>query len=191
LVLDISTSVVSRAKVEAALKSKELIPKGWALDSEGCFTTDPQKALEASRFLPLGSDPDGAAHKGYGLGLVVDILCGVLSGGHFGQELSGAEGDQPAVAKIGHVLGAIKIGAYGPWVQFRNRIDILLHKLTKPSGSKDTPRVVYPGEPEFEMEHERRATGIPIPPDVSARLQRIASGFELNEAWEHLLEGRK
>lgn len=191
LVLDMSTSVVSRAKVEAARNAEESIPEGWALDARGEPTTDPRKALEALRLLPLGSQQETAAYKGYGLGLVVDILCGVLSGGHFGLELAGAEGNQPAVAKIGHVLAAIKIGAYGPWVQFRNRIDILLHKLTKPADSQDGPRIYYPGEPEFEAEQERRATGIPIPPAIGSRLHGISNSLDLGDAWEHLLEGRK
>ena len=190
-VLDMSTSVVSRSKVAAAQRKKESIPEGWALDSQGRPTTDPRVALEALRFLPLGSRPETAAHKGFGLGLAIDILCGVLSGGNFGQELSGAEGPRPGVAKNGHVLAAIKIGAYGPWVQFRNRIDVLLRKITSSKGSKDSPSVYYPGEPEFEMEQERRATGIPIPPDGSTRLQGLAKGLDLRDAWEHLLEGRK
>jgi LDH2 family malate/lactate/ureidoglycolate dehydrogenase len=53
------------------------------------------------------------------------------------------------------------------------------------------PRIFYPGEPEFDMEQLRRAQGIPLPPDVAGKLQRMARGLELDEAWEHLLESRK
>lgn len=190
-VLDMSTSVASRGRMESAKKRNKSIPEGWALDASGRSTTDPGAALEALRFLPLGSQPETGSYKGYGLGLAVDILCGVLSGGSFGHELSGAEGYQPAVAKIGHFFAAIRIRAFTPYVAFRNRIDVLLHKLTSRRSTEVSPRTYYPGEPEYETEQERRANGIPILPDVSIQLHRLASSLGLQEAWEHLLEGRK
>jgi LDH2 family malate/lactate/ureidoglycolate dehydrogenase len=189
-VLDMSTSVVSKGKLEEAKRDKRSIPEGWALDSENQPTTDPGAALEAQRYLPLGSRPETGSHKGYGLALAIDILSGVLSGGGFGLELAGAEGDKPGVAQIGHFFIALKIRAFGPYVNFRNRIDELLKKLTGKTSSKAN-RIYYPGEPEFEMEQIRRAHGIPIPGDLSVRLEGTANGLDLADVWEHLLESRK
>ncbi len=189
-VLDMSTSVASRGKIEEAHTEKRTIPEGWALDSENRPTTDPATALEALRFLPLGSRPETGSHKGYGLALAIDILCGVLSGSGFGLELAGADGQKPDVARIGHFFFALKIGAFGPYVNFRNRIDELLTKLTRKTSS-DAPQIYYPGEPEYEMEQLRRAHGIPIPGNVSTRLAGMANGLDLADAWEHLLESRK
>jgi LDH2 family malate/lactate/ureidoglycolate dehydrogenase len=189
-VLDISTSVASKGRVEEASENRESIPHGWALDSSGEPTTDPAVALEALRLLPLGSRPETGSHKGFGLGLAVDILCGVLSGGSFGRELTGAEGYRQAAAKLGHFFMALRIRAFGPYVNFRNRIDMMLRKLTSKKNS-DAPRIFYPGEPEFEVEQLRRANGIPLPPDLARKLHGLASGLELEEAWEHLLESRK
>jgi LDH2 family malate/lactate/ureidoglycolate dehydrogenase len=189
-VLDISTSVASKGRIEEAGDNRESIPHGWALDLAGEPTTDPAAALEALRLLPLGSRPETGSHKGYGLGLFIDILCGVLSGGSFGLELTGAEGYRPGVAKLGHFFMAIRIRAFGPYVKFRNRIDVMLRKLTSKKDS-GAARIFYPGEPEFEVEQLRRAHGIPLPPDLAKKLHGLASGLELEEAWEHLLEGRK
>jgi LDH2 family malate/lactate/ureidoglycolate dehydrogenase len=189
-VLDMSTSVTTKAKLEEAEKSKSSIPEGWALDSTNHPTTDPATALEALRLLPLGSQLETGSYKGYGLALAIDILCGVLSGGGFGLELAGAEGGKPGVARIGHFFLALRIRAFGPYVNFRNRIDELLTKLTRKTNS-DAPRIFYPGEPEFEMEQLRRAHGIPIPGDLSTRLEGMANGLDLADAWEHLLESRK
>jgi LDH2 family malate/lactate/ureidoglycolate dehydrogenase len=189
-VLDISTSVASKGRIEEAGKNRESIPDGWALDSSGEPTTDPATALEALRFLPLGSRPETGSHKGFGLGLTIDILCGVLSGGSFGRELTGAEGYNPALAKLGHFFMALRIRAFGPYVNFRNRIDVMLRKLTSKKNS-GAPRIFYPGEPEFEVEQHRRAHGIPLPPYLARKLHGLASGLELEEAWEHLLESRK
>jgi LDH2 family malate/lactate/ureidoglycolate dehydrogenase len=187
-VLDMSTSVASKGRVEELAKSHEPLPEGWALDSSNQITTDPTKALEALRFLPLGSRFETGSHKGYGLGLAVDILCGVLSDGSFGLELSGADGPQPDVAKLGHFFAAIRIRAFGPFVRFRNRIDEMLKKLKSTS---DSENIYYPGEPEYEIEQARRANGIPIPPDVASELEGLSRGLKLRDAWEHLLEGRK
>ncbi|MFQ5790650.1 MAG: Ldh family oxidoreductase [Acidobacteriota bacterium] len=189
-VLDMTTSATSKVRLEEACRNKETIPRGWALDASGQPTTDAETALKALRLLPLGSRPETGAHKGYGLGLAVDILCGVLSGGSFGLELSGAEGFKPAVAKIGHFFLAICADAFGPWVDFRNRINSMLRKIAA-SAAPGGPHVYYPGEPEYEIEQDRRANGIPLPPHVSTRLEGLARSLDIRDAWEHLLEGRK
>lgn len=121
------------------------------------------------------------------MGLAVEILCGILSEGSFGPELSGAEGDHPEVAHIGHFFAAIQIEAFGPWLRFRNRIDEMLKKLKASSGSS----VYYPGEPEYEAEEDRRANGIPIPGPVASRLEGVARGLGLRDAWDQLLATRK
>ena len=188
-VLDGSTSATSRGKIEAAKQKGEAIPKGWALDSSNRPTTDPEAALAALRLLPLGSAAETGAFKGYGLGLAVEVLSGVLSGGSFGDELAGAQGDHPGVAHIGHFFAALRIDAFGPFGRFLDRFDVMLKKLSfSHSGG---PRVHYPGEPEFETEEERRANGIPLPASVTRDLEGLARSLDLKDAWEHVLASRK
>ena len=189
-VLDASTSAVSRGDLERALAARESIPEGLALDASGEPTTDPEKALAALRFLPLGSRPESGAMTGFGLGVAIDVLCGVLSGGAFGLELRDAEERKPGVAHLGHFFLAIRIRSFGPWIAFRNRIAEMLSKLTS-SAHVPEQRVYYPGEPELEIEKMRRADGIPLPPELARRLQRMARSLDLEGAWEHLLESRK
>jgi LDH2 family malate/lactate/ureidoglycolate dehydrogenase len=126
--------------------------------------------------------------KGYGLGVAVDIVSGILAGGSFGDELSGAEGDHPGVAHIGHFFAALRIEAFGSFAHFRDRIDVLLKKISfsDPAGS-----VHYPGELLFETEEERRASGIPIASSVSSKLEGLARSLDLKDAWDHVLASRK
>ncbi len=131
-----------------------------------------------------------ADHRNYGVGLAVDILSGVLPGGAFGDELSGAEGDHPAVARIGHFFAALRIEAFGPFDHFRDRFDLMLKKLSFSSAS-GAPRVHYPGEREYEAEEERRATGIPLSAPVVRELEGLARGLDLRDAWEQVLASRK
>jgi LDH2 family malate/lactate/ureidoglycolate dehydrogenase len=185
-VLDMCTSAASLDKLEEARRLGREIPEGWGLDAAGKPTTDPAVALKALRLVPLGGTAQGGGHKGFGLALAVDVLCGVLSGGAFGQELSGAWGERPAAAKIGHLLAAVRIRAFGPLGRFKKRLDEMLVKLTRFS----EPRLFYPGEPEHEAERERRANGILLPADVALELERLARSLGLEEAWEQLLSGR-
>jgi LDH2 family malate/lactate/ureidoglycolate dehydrogenase len=178
--------VVSGGKIEVAKRQGKRIPEGWALDHSGRPTRDPALALEAGRLLPLGSLPETSSYKGYGLAVAVDILCGVLSGGSFGLELSGAWGDQAGVAHIGHFHAAIKIEAVKPFDRFLDRIDELLSQLTHspPAGA---PRVRYASEPEDEVERDCRIRGISLHPEVVDQLKALAYGRDLGLAWERLV----
>ncbi len=189
-VLDMSTTATSRAELEDALRRKAKLPVGLALDSSGEPTKSPKTALEAMRLLPLGSKAETGSYKGYGLGLAVDVLAGVLSGGSFGRELAGAEGKRQDVAGIGHFFLVIRLRAFSPWVKFRNRLKEMLHHLTT-APAKGAPRIYYPGEAEFAIEQERRATGIPLDKDVASELEGLSRRLDMRVAWDHLVEGKK
>jgi LDH2 family malate/lactate/ureidoglycolate dehydrogenase len=189
-VLDMATTATSRAELEDAVRRKAKIPAGLALDSSGEPVKSPKTALEAMMLLPLGSKPETGSYKGYGLALAVDVLAGVLSGGSFGKELAGAEGKHPGVAGIGHFFLVIRLRAFSPWVKFRNRLKDMLRQLAT-APSKGAPRIYYPGEAEYAIEQERRATGIPLDPGRAAELEGLARRLDMRDAWDHLVEGKK
>lgn len=189
-VLDMATTATSRAELEDALRRGEKLAPGLALDAKGEPTTDPKLALAAMALLPLGSRAETGSHKGYGLALAADILAGVLSGGSFGRELAGAEGTHPDVAGIGHFFVAIRLRAFSPWVNFRNRFKDMMRQLTS-APAQDAPRIYYPGEAEFAIEQERRANGIPLDPDVASELEGLSRRLDVHDLWAHLLEGKK
>jgi LDH2 family malate/lactate/ureidoglycolate dehydrogenase len=189
-VLDMATTATSRAELEDVVRRKVKIPAGLALDSSGEPVKSPKTALEAMMLLPLGSKPETGSYKGYGLALAVDVLAGVLAGGSFGRELAGAEGKHPGVAGIGHFFLVIRLRAFSPWVKFRNRFKDMLRQLAT-APSKGAPRIYYPGEAEFAIEQERRATGIPLDPGRASELEGLARRLDMRDAWEHLVEGKK
>lgn len=80
LILDISTSVVANGKMRVARAAGATVPLGWLQDAAGNPTTDPWSPLAEPRatLLPFGGEQ---AYKGFGLGLLFDILVGGLSGG--------------------------------------------------------------------------------------------------------------
>lgn len=80
LVLDFGTSATAEGKVRVKKIAGQLCPDGWLLDSEGKPTNDPNTlyANPPGTILPMGGSQ---AYKGFGLGLMVEIFAGALSGG--------------------------------------------------------------------------------------------------------------
>ncbi len=71
---DFSTSAVALGRITMANEAGESIPEGWAVDADGNPTTDPAAALE-------GAMLSAGGYKGFGLGLMVEVLASALTGG--------------------------------------------------------------------------------------------------------------
>lgn len=156
--LDMATSTVPFGKIMLAARAGHSIPLGWAADGEGRPTTDPKAAYEARRLLPLGGTYEQGSHKGYGLAMLVDVLCGALAEGiHRGGSVGGS---------VGHFFCAIDVEKLIPLDEFRSNMDQLIRLM------RDTPRVdesepvIYPGWKEHVARVDREANGIPLHPKV-------------------------
>ena len=168
-VLDMATSVVAVGKFENAERAGTPIPQGWALDTEGRPTTDPVVAKSSRRALPLGSEPEMSSYKGYGLAVMVDILCGVLSG----------IGASPMLQNnYGHFFGALRIDAFRPANQFKEMMDEMCAGLRATPVLPGYERVLVPGDLEFRAREERLKSGIPLHPSVVESLLEL--GRELD-----------
>ncbi len=179
IVIDMATCAAAYGKIEMARRRGEPIPEGWAINSEGRDTTNPNDMVEGGALLPLGSDRDHGGHKGYGLAIMVDVLCGVLSGANWGpftppfalrQEIP-----KRSVGKgIGHFFGAMRIDGFIDGDSFRRQIDdyIRVFRSTKPAPGTNGPLI--PGDPEREMEKVRRQKGVPLILPVVDELRDIS-----------------
>jgi L-2-hydroxycarboxylate dehydrogenase (NAD+) len=179
IVIDMATSAAAYGKIEIARRRGEPIPEGWAIDSEGRATSNPNDMVAGGALLPLGSDRERGGHKGYGLAIMVDVLCGVLSGANWGpftppfalrQEIP-----KRSVGKgIGHFFGAMRIDGFIDGDSFKRQIDdyIRVFRATKPAPGTNGPLI--PGDPEREMEQVRRENGVPLILPVIEELRDIA-----------------
>jgi L-lactate dehydrogenase len=77
LVLDMATSQIAMNRVRVLAAAGEPVPAGALVDAQGRPTTD-GRVMEAE---PPGALLPFGGHKGYGLGLVTELLAGLLSGG--------------------------------------------------------------------------------------------------------------
>ena len=177
-ILDMSTSTVSSGKIDIVVRKGQEVPNGWVypsvepfLDSQGVV---PMSVLQ----YPLGGKKITGGYKGYGLGLMVDILSGVLSGANFGSRLSASKKPQTR-ANMGHFLGAMKISGFRRIEEFNKDFDSLVQDIKSSPLEPDTERIFIPGEPEILARKEIQKKGIPILPSVLEKLKQIASELGL------------
>ncbi len=189
-VLDMATSTVPRGKLEVYNRQEKPIPLGWATDETGEPTTDAGQVLQnllaraGGGLLPLGGAGELlSGHKGYGLALLVDVLCGVLPGAGYANNIypKTPEGD-PLPANVGHFFGALQVDAFRPLEAFQATMDDIVRRLKNSPKAEGQERIYIHGEKEFEVEDDRRANGVILHPKVAADLQAIAG--EVDEVYD-------
>ncbi|MGB9722549.1 MAG: Ldh family oxidoreductase [Chloroflexia bacterium] len=181
-VLDMATSTVPRGKLEVYDRLGKPMPIGWATDERGLDTTDAGRVLRNLKnragggLLPLGGAGELlSGHKGYGLALLVDILCGVLPGAGYANTIypRTPEG-RPLPANVGHFFGAWRIDGFRPAEDFRATLDDLIRRLKDSPKAEGQTRIYIHGEKEFEAAERNRREGVPLIPKVYEDLRAIA-----------------
>jgi len=114
IMLDMALSEAAFARIRQAARRGEPIPANWAVAPDGSPTTDPGEAI-AGTILPVG----GA--KGFALSLLVDVMCGVLSSGAWGDQVNTLFGDQ--LNDCSFLFIAIDIGHFRPLAEFNAEAD--------------------------------------------------------------------
>jgi len=165
-VLDMATTTAAAGKLELAARLGKSIPGGWALDENAASTTDPRVAQKARRLLPLGGTRESGSHKGYGLAILVEILCGVLTG-----TITALNANQDP---RGHFFAAVRVDAFRPAAEFKCDMDRLIIDLRSTPPAEGQERVYVAGEIEFETAHERAEHGIPLHDSVLKGLRQVA-----------------
>lgn len=146
LVIDLSLSKVARGKIMIAKQNQESIPQGWALDSSGQPTTDPQAALSGT-MLPMGEA------KGAALVLMVEVLSAALTAAHFGFEASSfftADGQSPGVGQLLLALAPNPLSNN----QFYARLEILLEAI------RIQPNTRLPGDRRLKLRRQAHQDGV-------------------------------
>src|SRR5262249_30496498 len=130
--LDMSVAAVSVSRIRAAQRRGEPIPPGWLRDESGTAVTDPADFIKGAAFLPFldGRNTSGR-YKGYGLAILIDILCGLLVRGRVGPNRKNlADFAGPAGPRgVGHFFIALDVRAFCPTGDFHLAVDELLNCL--------------------------------------------------------------
>jgi LDH2 family malate/lactate/ureidoglycolate dehydrogenase len=165
VVLDMSTSIVARGKIRRALRLKERIPLGWALDAAGSPTDDPQAAMKGT-LLPIGGP------KGYGMALFVDLVSGLLSGSKYGRDVKTFHQPEGPTG-VGVTTLAIDITRFMPLDTFRSLVEEHGRAIRGSKKARDTARIYLPGEIESERERGSAQRGIEVDQPVCESLDKL------------------
>jgi uncharacterized oxidoreductase len=151
--LDMACSVIPEGKARVLRNRGLPLPEGAALDAEGNPTTDPAAFYgpPLGALLALGG-PVG--HKGYGLGLLCELLAGALGG-------SGCSGEPDVPWANGLLLIALSPDAFGSVEESAQRAESLFARIKTCPPAPGAEEVLIPGEPEARTA-QRRREGIPV-----------------------------
>ncbi len=182
---DFASTAVAYGKLEILQRKGLDTPDGWVQDKDGNPCNDAFAIKNGGALLPLGGDREHGSHKGYGLGAVVDILSGVLSGANFGPWVPPfatagfMQAGETVGVGTGHFLGAMRVDAFRPTTDFLHDMDTWIKRFRN-ADAIEGKQVLIPGDPERLMEIERRRDGIPLLDPVIADLSGLATRFQLD-----------
>jgi len=175
--LDMATSTVPVGKIEYADRKGEKIPEGWAVDSKGKQTNDPKEMLNGGGLMPLGGTEISRGYKGYGLGAVVELFCGILSGSNYGPHIPPWRVGRKEPADLGQCFVAINTEMFGDG--FEERMATFLSELRSlPRTEEDLP-VLVPGDPEAKASKEQQ-NGILLHHNLAKYLEDYAKDHNLD-----------
>lgn len=168
LFLDIALSAVAALKIEQAKADGKAIPDTWAVDRDGYPTTNPEDYMNGGSAQPM------AAHKGYGLSMMAEILTGVLSGGAYLHQITSWGWDLPATNKVSHCFLAIDISQFMPKEQFVDRLQDYTDKIHSSPKRDDTAAILVPGELDNNRYAKAMRDGLLLPDDVAGNLRKLS-----------------
>lgn len=179
IILDISTSAIAEGKLKVARNKQVLVPSGCITDANGNMTVDPRSFY---------TDPPGAilpfgGHKGFGLGVVTEILAGAVAGN--GCSKPGA--DRLLNGMLAVVIDPSHLPTDVPMAEEIREFQAFVKSSRKRMSSS---QIMMPGEPETKTRQQRLAQGIPLDAQTCNELVQVATSVGITGVLVATLEGQ-
>jgi LDH2 family malate/lactate/ureidoglycolate dehydrogenase len=171
--LDMATTTVAAGKIRNKANENLPAPAGWLVTKDGLPSTDPREVSKGGFMTPLGGTPEGSSHKGYGLSAMVNILSSALSGATMATDPIHTR--KPGTMDIGHFLLALDPGLFRDAADFRADVAAFCAELRTTRPADPARPVLVAGDPERRTAAQRRQTGIPVGPNLLAKVRDIAA----------------
>jgi len=174
---DAATSIVPRGKLERLHRERRPMLPGWVLGPDGQTSTDIPSVVAGLKsragyaLLPLGGrGEEYGGHKGSGLALLAELLCGPLAGASWSAHTYGEDG-----ADLGQFVLCMDIAAVGAAAVVVEQVDRLADELRGARAAQPGVPVRLPGDRRRRSAEERAANGIPLLPQVVEDLAKVAA----------------
>ncbi len=171
IILDISTSSIAEGKLKVAFNKGVPVPDGCIIDASGRPTNDPKVFY---------GDPPGAilpfgGHKGYGLGVVTEILAGALTGGGC---------TKPGVTRLEQgMLSIVLDPAVLPTSDsFLGEIRTFVDFVKGSEKTSPGAEILMPGEIEHRNRQQRLADGIELDEKTWGQIAETARSLDVSHA---------
>lgn len=162
--LDFATAIAAVGKLQVAVDKGQEIPEGWLLDKSGQPSRNPRDIFDGGALMPFGG------HKGYALSVMIELMCGGLSGVGY-PLVPGYRWDQ------GTVLLAINIEAFLPIGNFMQMVDDWVVRLKQVPRADGVDEILLPGELEWRTRARRLLDGLPLPEATWDRITALADSL--------------
>jgi L-2-hydroxycarboxylate dehydrogenase (NAD+) len=182
--LDMATTTAAHGKVEVYERRNKPMPIGWCVDEQGNDTTDIhafQKIYRESNmgghlFLG-GAGEELGGHKGYGLGLLVDLLCSGMSIGSWCRDtFSPTNG-----CGVTHFFGVLNTNLFGDPKVIEAHVESILQQVRDSEKAPGHDRIFIHGEKEWEKREESLVEGVDVDDDELEMLAGYAEKFGLEK----------
>lgn len=170
ILLDISTSSIAEGKIRVAFNKGVNVPDGCLIDSNGQPTNDPKVFYgnPPGVILPFGG------HKGYGLGVIAELLAGALTGGGC---------SKPGVQELSNGLLSIIISpdilasdfAYG------QEIEQFIEFVRSSRKVSPDAQILLPGEIEEQTKDKRLREGIELDQNTWNQIVETATSLGVSQ----------
>lgn len=174
IVLDMATSEAAMGKIRMAAKAGQEIPSSWAVKEDGTPTVNPADAI-AGMLLPSGGP------KGFALAFLIDLMCGLLSGGASGDAVQPLYGDPAIPYDSSQLFMAIDVAHFGDPATARVRAVALGERIRTGKRAPSVARLFTPGEPEWRM-RETAAGQVTVTQAVVDMLLQMANELRVSTA---------
>ncbi len=176
VLVDFSTGASSGSMIMKAAEEGKTIPEGIVIDEEGNSIVDPKAAVHGI-VLPFGGV------KGYCLGLMVEILTGVITGAAISHEIASLHRNFERSSNIGHFFMAIDISAFMPIGDYYERMDQLVMWIKDVKPQKNINEILIPGEPQWLSYEKQLAQGIELDDKTIKSLSSLVQEMDIETPW--------
>ena len=172
LVLDMTSSATAEGKVRVARDKGVAVPEGQLIDAAGQPTTDPATyyADPAGAILPLGGN---LGFKGYGLGVMIDVFGGMLSG--FGI----CRTDLPPGTN-GVWMYLVEVSAFTDLDDYQALVTKYVAHIKSSRKLPGVDEILMPGEIELRRQEQRTADGVDVPEETWRQIGELASRLNVS-----------
>jgi ureidoglycolate dehydrogenase (NAD+) len=179
IILDMSIATVAGGKVYARCKLGEPIPEGWLIGPDGQPTTNGALYPQQTSLSPVG------AHKGYGIGMLIETLSAVLTGAAVTHGVgSWLFDDGKTPTNHGAAFLAIDAATVFGGDEFFKRVEALIDEIHSAPTADSCDRLLVPGEREWKYRKSALENGMELPQDVRDVLATLAADLDIPFAHE-------